>query len=146
MRGANITQIELFSYRNLEKKSLANHPLRKLRPVGDAILESMDSELDALYADLGRVSIPPERLLRASLLQTLFSIRSERQLVAHIDYNLLYRWFVGLGIDEEVWNHSTFSANRDRLLNETVARKFLRGVATLRPCEQLYRRVLALAE
>ncbi len=91
----------------------------------------MDGELDGLYADLGRVSIPPERLLRASLLQTLFSIRSERQLVAHIDYNLLYRWFVGLGMNEEVWNHSTFSANRDRLLNEAVARLFFRKVLAL---------------
>ena len=91
----------------------------------------MDGELDGLYADFGRVSIPPERLLRASLLQTLFSIRSERQLVAHIDYNLLYRWFVGLGMNEEVWNHSTFSANRDRLLNEAVARLFFRKVLAL---------------
>ena len=103
MRGADITQIDLFSYRTLEERIPANHPLRKLRLVVDAILGSMDGELDALYADFGRVSIPPERLLRASLLQTLFSIRSERQLVAHIDYNLLYRWFVGLGMDEEVW-------------------------------------------
>ena len=133
MRGADITQIDLFSYRTLEERIPANHPLRKLRLVVDAILGSMDRELDGLYANLGRVSIPPERLLRASLLQTLFSIRSERQLVAHIDYNLLYRWFVGLGMDEEVWDHSTFSANRDRLLNETVARMF-------------FRRVLALAE
>ena len=116
MRGADITQVDLFSYRTLEERIPANHPLRKLRLVVDAILGSMDSELDALYADFGRVSIPPERLLRASLLQTLFSIRSERQLAAHIDYNLLYRWFVGLGMDEEVWNHSTFSAKLITLL------------------------------
>ncbi|MDA8416632.1 MAG: IS5 family transposase [Betaproteobacteria bacterium] len=131
MRGADITQIDLFSYRTLEERIPASHPLRKLRLVVDAILGSMDGELDGLYADLGRVSIPPERLLRASLLQTLFSIRSERQLVAHIDYNLLYRWFVGLEMDEEVWNHSTFSANRDRLLNEAVARLFFRKVLAL---------------
>jgi transposase len=84
-----------------------------------------------LYAQGGRESIPPERLLRASLIQTLFSIRSERQLVSHIDYNLLYRWFVGLGMDEAVWNHSTFSANRDRLLNETIARSFFAKVLAL---------------
>ncbi|MBN8427625.1 MAG: transposase, partial [Xanthomonadales bacterium] len=112
MRGADITQAALFSYRTLEQRIPKNHPLRKFRVVVDAILASMDAELDALYAPTGRDSIPPERLLRASLIQTLFSIRSERQLVTHIDYNLLYRWFVGLGMDEAVWNHSTFSANR----------------------------------
>ena len=99
--------------------------------VVDTILVSMDRELDALYARTGRDSIPPERLLRASLIQTLFSIRSERQLVNHIDYNLLYRWFVGLGMDEAVWNHSTFSANRDRLLNEAIARSFFARVLIL---------------
>lgn len=98
MRGADITQAALFSYRTLEQRIPKNHPLRKFRVVVDAILASMDAELDALYAPTGRDSIPPERLLRASLIQTLFSIRSERQLVTHIDYNLLYRWFVGLGI------------------------------------------------
>ncbi len=128
MRKVDITQIDLFSYRTLEERIPAKHPLRKLRLVVDAILGSMDSELDALYADLGRASIPPERLLRASLIQTLFSIRSKRQLMAHIDYNLLYHWFVRLGMDEEGWDHPKFSANRDRLLNETVARSFFRKV------------------
>lgn len=131
MRGADITQAALFSYRTLEQRIPKNHPLRKFRVVVDAILASMDAELDALYAPTGRDSIPPERLLRASLIQTLFSIRSERQLVTHIDYNLLYRWFVGLGMDEAVWNHSTFSANRDRLLNETIARSFFAKVLGL---------------
>ena len=111
MRGADITQIDLFSYRTLEERIPANHPLRKLRLVVDAILGSMDGELDGLYADLGRVSIPPERLLRASLLQTLFSIRSERQLVAHIDYNLLYRWFHNLSNSLARWGiESNFTA------------------------------------
>ena len=82
----------------------------------------MNEELDAIYARTGRDLILPERLLRASLIQTLHSIRSERALVDHLEYNLLYRWFVGLGMDEKVWHHSTFSANRDRLLNERVAR------------------------
>ena len=131
MRGADITQAALFSYRTLEERIPSSHPLRKLRAVVDTILVSMDRELDALYARTGRDSIPPERLLRASLIQTLFSIRSERQLVNHIDYNLLYRWFVGLGMDEAVWNHSTFSANRDRLLNEAIARSFFSRVLVL---------------
>jgi len=131
MRGADITPTELFSYRTLEERIPPAHPLRKLRVIVDAILHTMDEELDALYAQGGRESIPPERLLRASLIQTLFSIRSERQLVSHIDYNLLYRWFVGLGMDEAVWNHSTFSANRDRLLNETIARSFFAKVLAL---------------
>ena len=131
MRGADITQAALFSYRTLEERIPQEHPLRKLRLVVDAILSTMDTELNTLYAATGRESIPPERLLRASLIQTLFTIRSERQLVNHIEYNLLYRWFVGLGMDEAVWNHSTFSANRDRLLNETIARSFFAKVLGL---------------
>jgi transposase len=134
MRGADITQEELFSYRTLEARIPHKHPLRKLRKVVDLLLATtLDDEFDALYARRGRDSIPPERLLRASLLQVLFSIRSERQLVEHIDFNLLYRWFIGLTMDDEVWDHSTFSANRDRLLNERISRLF-------------FERVLALAE
>jgi len=95
------------------------------------LLATLDDEFDALYARRGRDSIPPERLLRASLLQVLFSIRSERQLVEHIDFNLLYRWFVGLTMDDAVWNHSTFSANRDRLLNERISRMFFERVLGL---------------
>lgn len=124
MRGADITQEELFSYRTLEERIPADHPLRPLRAVVDILLKTMDAELDALYAGIGRESIPPERLLRASLIQVLFSIRSERQLVQQIDFNLLYRWFVGLTMDDTVWDHSTFSANRDRLLNERITRLF----------------------
>lgn len=131
MRGADVTQSALFSYSTLEARVPQKHPLRKLRVVVDAVLASMYAEFDALYARSGRDSIPPERLLRASLIQTLFSIRSERQLVSHIDYNLLFRWFIGLGMDEAVWNHSTFSANRDRLLNETIARSFFTKVLGL---------------
>jgi transposase len=133
MRGADFTQEELFSYRTLEERIPKDHPLRKLRAVVDLLLKTLDSEFNTLYARTGRNSIPPERLLRASLLQVLFSIRSERQLVEHIDYNLLYRWFVGLTLDEKPWDHSTFSANRDRLLNERITRLF-------------FDRVLALAE
>lgn len=124
MRGADITQEALFSYRTLEERIPVDHPLRQLRQVVDILLTTMDAELDALYAKTGRESIPPERLLRASLIQVLFSIRSERQLAQHLDFNLLYRWFVGLTLDDDVWDHSTFSANRERLLNERVCRVF----------------------
>jgi transposase len=133
MRGADITQAELFCYRTLEERIPKSHPLRKLREVVDLLLTTMDEDFEGLYARRGRDSIPPERLLRASLLQVLFSIRSERQLVEHIDFNLLYRWFVGLTMDDTVWDHSTFSANRERLLNERISRLF-------------FERILALAE
>ncbi|CAI8739244.1 IS5 family transposase [Methylocaldum szegediense] len=128
MRGADITQQELFSYRTLEERIPKAHPLRKLRAVVDRLLTTLDSELDALYARTGRESIPPERLLRASLIQVLFSIRSERQLAQQIEFNLLYRWFVGLTLDAEVWDHSSFSANRDRLLNKKISRQFFERV------------------
>lgn len=118
MRGADITQEELFSYRTLEERIPDGHPIRKLRKVVDLLLKSMDEELEPLYARTGRESIPPERLLRASLLQVLYSIRSERQLVLQIEFNLLYRWFVGLTLDGKVWDNSTFTANRDRLLKK----------------------------
>jgi transposase len=131
MRGADVTQAALFSYRTLESRIPLTHPLRKLRVVVDGLLSALRGEFQALYASAGRPSIAPERLLRASLLQTLYSIRSERQLVQHIEYNLLYRWFVGLDLDEAVWDHSTFAKNRDRLLNEAVARSFFGKVLDL---------------
>lgn len=137
MRGADITQEELFSYRTLEERIPQNHPLRPLRKVVDLLFVSLDDEFEALYAGRGRPSIPPERLLRASLLQVLFSIRSERQLVEHIDFNLLYRWFVGLTLDGDVWDHSTFSANRERLLNERLSRLFFERVLALAEWKQL---------
>lgn len=131
MRSADVTQSEMFSYRTLEQRIPASHPLRKLRALVDGILAALHADFEALYAKTGRPSIPPERLLRASLIQTLYSIRSERQLVQHIDYNLLYRWFVGLNMDDKVWDHSTFTKNRDRLLNETVSRAFFDKVLGL---------------
>ncbi len=131
MRSADITQSEMFSYRTLEQRIPASHPLRKLRMLVDGLLATLHADFEELYAKTGRPSIPPERLLRASLIQTLYSIRSERQLVQHIDYNLLYRWFVGLNMDDKVWDHSTFTKNRDRLLNETVARAFFGKVLGL---------------
>lgn len=131
MRGVDITQEELFSYRTLEERIPKHHPIRLFRSVVDVLLRSMDAELDGLYAKSGRYSIPPERLLRASLIQVVFTVRSERQLVQQIEYNLLYRWFVGLTQDEAVWDHSTFTANRERLLNETITRIFFDRVRGL---------------
>ncbi len=131
MRSADVTQSAIFSYRTLEQRIPQSHPLRKLRVLVDGILATLYGDFAALYAKTGRPSIPPERLLRASLIQTLYSIRSERQLMQHIDYNLLYRWFVGLDMDDAVWDHSSFTKNRDRLLNETVARAFFEKVLGL---------------
>jgi len=124
MRSADVTQSEIFSYRILDQRIPASHPLQNLRVLVDGILSTLHADFAVLHAKTGRPSIPPERLLRASLIQTLYSIRSERQLVQHIDYNLLYRWFVCLDMDHKVWDHSSFTKNRDRLLNETVARAF----------------------
>ena len=118
----------MFSYISLEERVPAAHPLRKLRAVVDALLVTMSSEFEAVYARRGRPSVPPEMLLKALLLQILFSLRSERQLVEAVNYNLLYRWFVGLNIEDKVWDHSTFSANRERLFNEDLARVFFERV------------------
>ena len=101
----------------------SDHPLREVRKVTDVVLHRLSPELDALYAEAGRRSIAPEYILRALLLQVFFSIRSERLLVEQIDYNLLFRWLVGLGIDDAVWNHAVFSKNRDRLLTAEVAER-----------------------
>jgi transposase len=106
----------------------SDHPLREVRRVTDTVLRRLSPELDALYADSGRPSIAPEYILRALLLQVFFSIRSERLLVEQIDYNLLFRWFVGLGMDDAVWNHAVFSKNRDRLLTSEVAQRFFAEV------------------
>ena len=137
MRQSDHTQHAMFSYRSLEERIPAVHPLRKWRVLVDGILQSMNAEFEALYSRRGRPSIAPERLLRASLIQTLFSIRSERQLVQHIEYNLLYRWFVGMNIDEPVWNHSTFSANRDRLFSDSMAQRFFQQVLRVAEWQEL---------
>jgi len=121
----------MFSYVSLEERVPATHPLRKLRALVDVVLGSMSDDFDAIYSRTGRPSVPPERLLKALLLQILFSIRSERLLVESLDYNLLYRWFVGMAIDEPVWDHSTFSQNRERLFNEDLARTFFERVRLL---------------
>ena len=131
MRGNDHQQANLISYVNLEDRIAADHPLRGIRQLVDQILQAMDSDFAVMYSEVGRPSIPPERLLRALLLQIFFSVRSERLLMEQMDYNLLFRWFVGLEIDEPVWNHAVFSKNRDRLLNEAVAKEFFRRVLGL---------------
>ena len=118
----------MFSYVSLEQRVPVDHPLRAVRKLTDAVLASLSREFDALYADSGRPSIAPEYILRALLLQVFYSVRSERLLVEQIDYNLLFRWFVGLGMDDSMWNHAVFSKNRDRLLTSDVAQRFFAEV------------------
>jgi transposase len=125
MRGSDQRTGELFSYVDLEARVPARHPLRVIVRIVNEVLAVLDAEFARLYAATGRPSIAPERLLRALLLQAFYTIRSERQLMEQLDYNLLYRWFVGLGVDEPVWVATVFSKNRDRLLEAEVARKFL---------------------
>jgi transposase len=131
MRSADVQQGGVFSYIGIEERIPKDHPIRKLRVLVDAALKSMDRTFDALYAKTGRPSIPPERLLRALLLQIVYSVRSERLLMERMDYDLLFRWFAGLNIDDPVWDHSTFSFNRERLFNEDVAREFFRNTVIL---------------
>lgn len=131
MRGDERFQSGLYSYVTLEQRVPQDHPLREIRKLTDRVLKSLSKDFDALYSDMGRRSVAPEYMLRALLLQVLFSIRSERQLVEQLDYNLLFRWFVGLGMDDAVWNHAVFSKNRDRLLNSEVAQRFFAEVKDL---------------
>ena len=128
MRGTDRRTGELFSYVDLERRVRADHPLRAIRTIADAALEALSGDFAALYSGLGRPSIAPEKLLRAMLLQAFYSIRSERQLMERLEFDLLFRWFVGLGIDDSAWDHSTFSKNRDRLLAGEIAAKFLAAV------------------
>ena len=128
MRGNDTVAGSLFSYVDLEDRVRADHPLRVIRGVVNATLVDLSAEFEALYSPFGRESIPPERLLRALLLQAFYSIRSERQLVERIEFDLLFRWFVGLGVDDPVWDATTFTKNRDRLLAGDVAVKVLATV------------------
>jgi transposase len=121
MRGEDLQQHELFSYGSLEERVPADHPLRPIRTMVDEALQALDGRFDEIYGEDGRKSIPPERLLRALLLQLLYSIRSERMLMEQLEYNLLFRWFVGLSANEPVWHPTVFSKNRDRLLEGAVA-------------------------
>jgi transposase len=125
MRGADHQQNHMFSYLSPEKRVRKDHPLRAIRVMVDEVLRQLSGRFSRMYARMGRPSIPPEKLLRAQLLQMLYSIRSERLLMEEIDYNMLFRWFVGLNLDEEVWDPTTFTKNRDRLLEGDVAKEFL---------------------
>jgi transposase len=118
----------MFSYVALEDRIPADHPLGGVRALVDAVLAEMSKDFDGLYSQVGRPSIAPERLLRALLLQVFYSVRSERLLMEQLNYNLLFRWFVGLEIDDAVWSHAVFSKNRDRLLNQELAQKFFAHV------------------
>jgi transposase len=124
MRGNDNQQEAMFSYVSMEKRVPRDHPLRRVRVMTDTALRRISAQFDALYARVGRPSIPPERLLRALLLQALYSVRSERQLMERLDYDLLFRWFVGLGMDERVWDETVFTKNRDRLLEGEIANEF----------------------
>src|SRR3972149_6570538 len=128
MRGEDPKQEAMFSYVSPEQRVPQDHPLRPVREMVDTILQEMSPRFARLYADVGRPSIAPERLLRALLLQIFYSVRSERLLMEQLDYNLLFRWFVGMEMDEAVWNHAVFSKNRERLLNHEIAEAFFQRV------------------
>jgi transposase len=125
MRGSDRQQADMYSYLSPEERVRANHPLRAIRAMADKALNNMSERFDAMYAKTGRPSIPPEKLLRAQLIQMLYSIRSERLLMEEIDYSMLFRWFVGMNLDEPVWDVTVFTKNRNRLLEGDVAREFL---------------------
>jgi transposase len=131
MRGSDHQQGEVFSYVSPESRVRSDHPLRAIRTMVDEILRALSPEFDRMYARQGRPSIAPEKLLRAQLLQMLYSVRSERLLMEEIDYSILFRWFIGLNLDEEVWDATTFTKNRDRLLEADVAKQFLAEVVGL---------------
>ena len=124
MRGDDSKQGAMFSYVLLEQRVPENHPLRSIRTMVDQALVELSEAFEGLYSRVGRPSIPPEKLLRALLLQVLYTIRSERMLMEQLDYNLLFRWFVGLGMDDSVWVPTVFSKNRDRLLEGDIAKEF----------------------
>jgi transposase len=128
VRGSDDRTGKLFSYVDLEARVRTDHPLRVIKSIVNEALSSLEREFASLYSPIGRPSIPPEKLLRAMLLQAFYSIRSERQLMERLEFDLLFRWFVGLGVDDPAWDHSVFSKNRDRLLEGDIAAKFLGAV------------------
>jgi transposase len=128
MRGSDERSGSLFSYVDLEARVRRDHPLRTIREIANAALNDLSADFDRLYTDFGRPSIAPEKLLRAMLLQSFYGVRSERQLMERLEFDLLFRWFVGLGVDDAVWDHSVFSKNRDRLLEGEIAAKFLTAI------------------
>lgn len=128
MRGLDQQQSAMFSYWSPEQRVPATHPLRAIRQMSDEVLERLSGLFEQMYSQLGRPSIPPEKLLRSLLLQVLYTVRSERLLMEQLDYNLLFRWFVGLNMDDAVWDPTVFTKNRDRLLKADVAKKFFQLV------------------
>jgi transposase len=128
MRGADEQTSGMFSYVVPEHRVRQDHPLRAIRRMTDEVLATLSPRFDRMYSDMGRPSIPPEQLLRALLLQSLYTIRSERLLMEEIDYSILFRWFIGLGMDDEIWSPTTFSKNRDRLLQGDIAAAFFDAV------------------
>src|SRR5437016_3135676 len=128
MRGEDTQQSTMFSYLSPEKRVPVSHPLRPIRILVDRVLLRLNARFEQMYATSGRPSVAPEKLLRALLWQILYSVRSERMLMEQLAYNLLFRWFVGMEMDEPVWNHAVFSKNRERLLNQEVARAFFARV------------------
>jgi transposase len=137
MRGSDRRSGELFSYLDVEARVRRDHPLRAIRALANAALNALSADFAALYGSTGRPSIPPEMLLRAMLLQAFYSIRSERQMMERLEFDLLFRWFVGLGVDDPVWDHSTFSKNRDRLLDGEIAARFLSVLLAERQVKRL---------
>jgi transposase len=137
VRGEHHKPEGMFSYVRLEERVPQNHPLRAIRALIDAVLSELSPEFEKLYSRVGRPSIPPEHLLRALLLQAFYTVRSERLLMEQLDYNLLFRWFVGLSVDDAVWDASTFCKNRDRLLDGDIAAKFMVGVLNLPQVKKL---------
>src|SRR5260370_31635380 len=125
MRGTDQQQGDVFSYISPGQRVRKDHPLRPVRAMVDKVVKELSPEFDKMYSKVGRPSIPPEQLLRALLLQMLYSVRSERQLMEEIDYNILFRWFVGLNLDDAVWDATVFTKNRDRLLEAEVAKEVL---------------------
>jgi len=128
MRGADLGQVEMLVSFSLEDRVPTDHPLRTIRRLTDEALRSMSGTLTTMYSHTGRPSIPPERLIRALLLQVLYSIRSERQLVEQLHYNLLYRWFVGMGIEETIWDATSFTRNRQRLIDADAGRALMTAI------------------
>ena len=140
LRGEIDPQLSMFSYVDIEARIPASHPIRKIRAVIDKAIAAIEQDIDKQYSSIGRPSIPPEQLLRALYLQIFYSVRSERLLVDRIEYDLLFRWFVGLGIDDPVWSHSTFSKNRDRVLTDHIAQRLFDEVKRQAYAKQLMSR------
>src|SRR5579872_4424532 len=124
MRGVDHQQSAMFNYLSPDQRVPSDHPLRAIREITDSVLMQLSSAFSRMYSKIGRRSIPPEKLLRALILQVLYTIRSERLLMEQLEYNLLFRWFVGLNMDEPVWDVTVFTKNRDRLLKADVAKQF----------------------